>query len=283
MNEQLESDLRAVLRERAGAVPDTVAARLTHVDYRPRTHRLRAPVVIGATATAAALAGTLAVVISLGAGASNAFAGWSPTPTPPAPGQLAGAQTSCEQAQSPIAGLPLQLSDTRGPFTFSIYADSTTSATCIKGPSFTAVSGSISSSPITAPAGHILLSSSHASENSGAAYTVAEGRTGTGVSGVTLRLEDGTTVQATVGNGWFVAWWPDAQAVKSAELVTSSGPVTQTLNLPPAAPSGAGGTDRQGGSMSSSMSGGGRGSETQSSFGGSASPQSSSGASSGPQ
>ena len=43
----------------------------------------------------------------------------------------------------------------------------------------------------------------------------------TGVSAVTLVLDDGTKVQATVDNGWFVAWWPNAGQPKSAELTTS--------------------------------------------------------------
>jgi hypothetical protein len=207
-------------------------------------------VAVGALVTAAA-AGLLALVISLSAGASNAFAGWTPKPTPPAPGQLAGARASCQASQSPIAGLSLQLSDTRGPFTFSIYANDSSSATCIIGPSFTAVSGSMSSYPVDVPAGHILMSSSHATDRTGSSYSLAEGRTGTGVSGVTLTLDDGTNVQATVGNGWFVAWWPSSHTVKSAELTTASGTTTQTFDQPayPPPPSGAGS-----GSMSSSSS-----------------------------
>jgi hypothetical protein len=259
MTNHLETDLREALQAGAAQVPASAAERLTRHDYHPRTRRLRPPVAIGALATGAA-AGTAAVVISLGAGAYNAFAGWSPTPTAPAPGQLAAAQASCEQSQSPIAGLPLQLSDTRGPFTFSIYADSTTSATCIKGPSFTVVSGSMSSNPVSVPAGHILLSSSHATERGGDAYSVAEGRTGTGVTGVTLTLGDGSTVQATVGNGWFVAWWPSSQVVTSAQLASSSGTTTQTFESPAVPPGLAG---ARGGSSSSSMGssvGGGTGS-----------------------
>jgi hypothetical protein len=215
------------------------------MDYRPRTRRLQPPVAIGAFASAAAGAGALALVISLGAGASDAFAGWTARPTAAAPGQLAAAQASCEAGQSPIGGLPLQLSDTRGPFTFSIYADANSSATCIKGPSFTAISGSMSSDTVTVPAGRILLSSSHARSRAGDAYSVAEGRAGAGVTGVTLTLDDGSTVQATVGNGWFVAWWPSSHVVKSAELATASGTATQTFDdaaMPPPPPGAASGS-----------------------------------------
>ena len=40
MTEQLESELRAALRERADQVPAASIARLSHLDYHPRTRRL---------------------------------------------------------------------------------------------------------------------------------------------------------------------------------------------------------------------------------------------------
>jgi hypothetical protein len=243
MTDQLESDLRAALHERAARVSGAAIGRLTGVDYRPRTRRLQQPVALGALASTAAGAGALAVIISLGAGASNAFAGWTPQPTKPAPGQLAAASAACESGQSPVAGLPLKLADTRGPFTFSIYADSQSSATCIKGPSFIAISGNMASSAVTVPDGQIQVSSYHSTAGGpnthmtnpqrGPAYSFAEGRIGAGVSGVTLVLDDGSKVQATVGGGWFVAWWPGARAAKSAQVTTPTGVTTQTLNIPP--------------------------------------------------
>jgi uncharacterized membrane protein YgcG len=242
MTEQLEAEVRAALRERAAQVPAASIARLTHIDYRPRTRRLeppwrvRPPLAIGALTTAAGTAGAVAVIVSLTAGASNAFAGWTAKPTPPAPGQLAGARASCETSQSPISGLPLKLADTRGPYTFAIYADSSSSAACIKGPSFVAVSASVASSAVNVPAGQILLSASHQTDRGGDGYSFADGRTGAGVSGVTLTLDDGTNVQATVGGGWFVAWWPGGHLIKSAELSTPTGVVTQTFNLSPEIP-----------------------------------------------
>ena len=235
MNEQLESDLRAALRARAGQVPAAAVTRLTGLEYRPRTRRWRPPVTLGALAAAGAAA-SVAVIASLGAGTSNAFAGWSPKPTAPAPGQLAAAQASCESGQSPIAGLPLELSDTRGPFTFSVYANSTSSATCIQGPSFSAVAANLASSAVNVPAGQVLLSAMHRSDRGGQRFAFAEGRTGAGVTALTLTLGDDSRVQATVGNGWFVAWWPGGEGIKSAELTTPAGPKTQTFNLSPEIP-----------------------------------------------
>ena len=44
--------------------------------------------------------------------------------------------------------------------------------------------------------------------------------------------DDGTDVQATVANGWFVAWWPSGARLKAAQLTTPAGVSTQTFNLP---------------------------------------------------
>jgi hypothetical protein len=267
MSDQLRADLSAALRTRAAQVPQASIDRLTRLDYRPRTRGVRPPVAIGAAAaTAGAAAAAVAVAISLSAGASNAFAGWSPTPTAPSPSQLAQSRAECA-AHAPVAGLPLQLTDTRGPFTFSVYADSTSSATCISGPSFTAVSGSTSSAPVVVPTGAVQLSTAHQTNGDGQAYSFAEGHAGSGVTGVALVLADGTNVQATLQNGWFVAWWPSAETVKSADVTTPAGVKTQTLNDHPGPPGAPDGQRRSGssfGSASGSSSGGGPGVSVQS-------------------
>ena len=129
----------------------------------------------------------------------------------------------------------------------------------MQGPSFTAASGSMSSYPVSVPAGHILLSSSHATDRGGDVYSLAEGRTGSDVTGVTLTLDDGSGVQATVGNGWFIAWWPGSHDIKSAQLTTPSGVITQTFDMSqPPVPGGAGSGSR-GYRSSGSMSGFGPG------------------------
>ncbi|HJS97296.1 MAG TPA: hypothetical protein VJ741_23705, partial [Solirubrobacteraceae bacterium] len=174
----------------------------------------------------------LAVIISLGAGASNAFAGWSPKPTKAVPGQLAAASAACQRSQSSVAGDPLAIADTRGPFTFAVYANSESTISCIQGPSFVLLSQSKTSSPVNVPADRVLISSLRRSARGGHAFGFTYGRTGTSVSAVTLVLDDGTKVQATVANGWFVAWWPSGAQLKAAELTTPSGVSTQTFNLP---------------------------------------------------
>jgi hypothetical protein len=274
MTNQLETALRSALRERADDVPMISVDRLTRVDYHPRTRSLRPPLAIGMGALAGA-AGTVVAVVSLSAGASSAFAGWTPTPTRPSPGQLANAYQDCK-AKSPVAGLPLRLTDTRGPFTFAVYADSTSSAICISSPSFTSVSGQSSSAPASIPPGKLLLSTSHTTNRDGQAYSFGDGHTGDGVSAVTLVLDDGTKVQATVANGWFVAWWPGGHDVKTADITTPEGVKTQTFDLNRESPCGA--MQCTGGAIGTNSSGpvnsGSRGTVSRSeSFGGARSGQ----------
>jgi hypothetical protein len=84
----------------------------------------------------------------------------------------------------------------------------------------------------------------------GQAFRQLAGRVGPDVTGVTLVLADGSTVEATVANGWFAAWWPGrwsgnhmvpptdqslsplGQSVpQSVEITTASGTTTQPLDV----------------------------------------------------
>jgi hypothetical protein len=270
MNSQIEAELRAALELRAAELPGDPGARLAALDYHPRTHRLRRPAALGALAGAA---GTAGVVISLVGGAADAFAGWSAVPTRPSPDQLAAAAAHC-QSRSPIAGLPLKLTDSRGPFTFQIYADASSSAECVSGPSFLAVTTNQSNAPRPVADNGLLADhvSSHLTYRGGRIFSFADGNTGSSVSAVSLILDDGSRVQATVQNGWYVAWWPGARELKRAELTTADGTRTQDFPAVPAVPTVPAtpcptGNCAGGEAGSTSSSGGGRNSGRSTSFG----------------
>lgn len=224
----MESELRAALRERASEVPSSSVARVTHRDYRPGRRVIRRPVGLGAIAGAGAAAGIVAAVAFLGSGVSNAFAGWTAQPAPVSPAQLRAVAAHC-RAQSPIGGLPLVLSDGRGPFAFLIFASRLESVACISGPSFTSASGSVSSVAVSVAAGQVSLTTAHQAIRDGQRFSFADGHVGSGVTGVKLLLDDGSTVVATVGHGWFAAWWPGARDIRAADIYTSSGVRTQRL------------------------------------------------------
>jgi len=255
-----ETRLREALHERAQDVPETALERLAAHDYRPRTRRLRPSLAIGAGA--AASAGAIAAIVSLTAGASSAFAGWTPTPNTPTSGQVASAKLNCS-ARSPISGLPLVLTDTRGPFTFQIYADDHASAVCTTGPSFQSVQASASTRPVKIPADKLEANGVQTASKDGQPYSFLDGMVGSQVSGVTVVLSDGTRVTATVQNGWFVAWWPGSTEATKALIAIPSGTITTTISqagpgLPPPATATGNGPSTSSSQQSGSISGGGQ-------------------------
>lgn len=264
MIDQLESELRSAMKARADDLPRGAGTRIRARDYRPRTRDLRPPVAAGVLTTAAAAAAAV-LLIDLGPQAPAAFAGWSATPTHASTAQVTGAQGDCT---TKLAGLPEQvapaaaqrhgktpllqdlakletttpvLTDTRGPFTFVVYDSGNAHASCISGPGFTSVS--MQSATVhdgAAPAGKIVPSFQVRTARAGHAYAFVEGRAGDGVTAATLVLSDGSHVQATLQNGWLVAWWPGSAQLTSALLTTASGTNTQKFDtkagcLPPAA------------------------------------------------
>jgi len=191
------------------------------------------PLLIGVGGVAAAsVAGVLAAVLSLAGGATNAFAGWTSRPIAPTAAQLAAATAYCAK-KMPDRGLPLKLTDTRGPFTFLVYSNDSSNDFCTIGPSFTNASGWSTSPPMRVPAGRLYLWAEHTTTDAGQAYTFMIARDGDGVSAANLTLDDGIGVTATVENGWVVAWWPGSHKLTRARLTTASGTQTQTFRLSP--------------------------------------------------
>jgi hypothetical protein len=303
MKTEFEAEVRQAFAACADTLPPGSADRLRAIDYGPREHRLRAPVIgVGALAGAATTGAVLSVVLG---GAAPAYAGWSATPTTtaaPSPAADASCQSQLSGTQPGPAGATLGsgawqsvLTDVRGPFTVALFQDDGAYAACFTSSSFTeinqvsegsgsnAASGSMSvqgqggggSSP-TGPGGGFSSTSvggtssgdlqqvtqTHLSISGDGPYTLVEGRTASGVTGVTLVRDDGQDVVATVEDGWLVAWWPGSATATSAQVSTPSGTTTEAL-VPsahgPAAPPSSPGSCTPGGSAgaSSSVSSGG--------------------------
>ena len=173
---------------------------------------------------AAAAAGA---AILLGSSAAPAFAGWTASPTAPLPGQLAAAEQHCATAP----GTPV-LTDTRGPYTASIYADG---STCVEGNGIEISSDGGGGATSSIPAGTVELNGAGESDSDGHALTMVDGPIGAGVTGVTITRSDGSSVQATVKNGWYLAWWPGTERAVTAQVASASGTSTQSF---PRAPEG---------------------------------------------
>jgi hypothetical protein len=230
MPDQLEQSLRDALSHRAAQLDPNSIARLSAIDYRPRRGRFGVVSAVSALGAGGAAA-ALTAVFALSSGAAPAFAGWQATPTSPAPGQLTQAALACGQD----LGSPV-LTDSRGPYTVSIYADSTARDVCLSGNGVSMSSSSSSVAPISVAAGHIELDGGGTRDSAGNALTLVDGRTGAGVTAVMIERSDGSSVQATVTNGWYVAWWPGTVAATNAEVTTASGTSTVTFPSTPALP-----------------------------------------------
>jgi hypothetical protein len=181
-----------------------------------------------ATAGVAAIAVGVGVFVlgSTGSAPTSAFAGWTTTPTAAAADQ---AQTADAECATRLAGasknglsanLDPEVTDTRGPYTLVIYER----ATCLSGPGFVSVHGQEAATGV----------SISTMARTGQPYTVAEGPAASDASTVTLSLEDGSKVQATVANSRFAVWWPSATRPTSVAISAPSGTHTEPLSLPPA-------------------------------------------------
>ncbi len=227
MSDLLEHDLREALAARAASIPPESSARLRAVDYHPRERRLPSWPVLGTLGVSGAAVAAAAAIL-LGSSAAPAFAGWSATPTAPLPGQLAAAEQRCTTG----GGTPV-LTDTRGPYTASIYADG---STCVEGDGITISSSSGGGGNPGVPAGKIALNGAGQSDSDGHALTMVDGPIGAGVTGVTITRSDGSSVQATVRNGWYLAWWPGSQRAATAQVASASATSTQSFPTAPDRP-----------------------------------------------
>ena len=205
------------------------------------SQRRRRPVKWVVLAGATGVAATVSTLVLVGGSPQSAFAGWSASPTAPASGQLTSADTDCQASLTQLppsiskgadaASLVPELSDVRGPYTLTVLGDGSQSEVlCISAQGNTSVRW-IALSGVPVGPGAIVVDRISFGARDGDPYTLVVGRTGKGVTGVTLSLGNGTDVTATSGNGVFVAWWPGSQSVTSAAVATATGVTTQTLNL----------------------------------------------------
>lgn len=211
--------------------------------------RLAVPVSVAAAAAVATTVATTAVVVG---GSTTAFAGWSAAPTAPVARETAAAQSAClsgatraqpanqavrlgqpvNKAPVPLDALTPVVTDTRGPYTVTIFQGTGgLYASCLTGPGSTVSTRQFVASTAPVPEGQVVVDQVAFRGLGGGTYTLVEGRAGPGVGAVRLVLDDGTTVEATEGNGIFVAWWPGAEGIRTAELATAAGPATQPLDL----------------------------------------------------
>lgn len=206
-----------------------IALRRSHLLAEIDRHApVRARRVLARIAGAAAAASAAVIIALVAFATSSAFAGWTASPRRPAPPSLHTAESACTRVTDAGAASPV-LVDGRGPYVLLLYASRGSSTLCLSGPSFTFVGRGRLASPLRAR--RIALTGILTGSTAMGPFSYAVGRVGEGVRGLALALDDGTTVRATVANGWFAAWWPGKEGIRSEEITTASGVVTQKVNL----------------------------------------------------
>ena len=68
----------------------------------------------------------------------------------------------------------------------------------------------------------------------GGGRTIAYGRVGPDGATVKVGFDDKSTVDASVANGWWAAWWPGSRPVAAVASVDGTSVVTATVEAPPA-------------------------------------------------
>ena len=254
MDTQVEHELRLALAARAAELPSDASSRLLAARYRPRS-ALQRPALAAGGAAVVAGAVVAVLLVGLGTDTSRAFAGWSATPTAPSGGQVRKARGACrsqidttsahiEHAQKTASALhqpsPFPdisaggwhevVVDIRGPYTVVLFvaAHGAAELSCFSGRQPVSLGGSFATHPPPrVPAGHVSIVSSGSTttppDEGSQHFSLLVGRTGPGVTGVTLRRRNGTRVTASLANGWFLAWWPGTQGGTATEVTTSMG------------------------------------------------------------
>jgi hypothetical protein len=268
--------VREAVAVRMESISDDHVAQLLAHDYRPREHRIgRWPTVGAVAATAGLTAGIL--VAALSTGATSAFAGWTPVPAPATPAAVVQARTTCadvpaadvvaSEARGPYTaivytrnGKPWQCvvkgghvllnKGTEYPLKIVIRP----AAGKVSLPAFNHTATGRAGRLVTrlSPRLQHLLRQTEipteqfqkartqlfAAETGASSLAAASGYVGSGVTSVTFVLRDGLHVKATVGNRWYLAWWPGSDAPSAhypvTMLVTTQAGTTKAqFKIPP--------------------------------------------------
>ncbi len=214
---------------------ELTAAGVSAARSRPVRHRIRAAV---ATAAVVAVAAAAFTFLPLGASAP-AIAGWGPEPSEPTASLLAAAALRCpppldaepsEQLFSFMAADPVIAGiDVRGNAAAAVFADHTQYFVCnlVEEDGGWAFSSGLHGTP-SADAGTIDADAEHQWVYGEMRLTTVVGFLDGAVERVSVELADGTQLDASVGDGMFIAWWPTQSAFARASAYDAAGALIGT-------------------------------------------------------
>jgi len=184
--------------------------------------------------------------VGTGAALGTVTGPWQAQGLPLGDPQIAVISDACataarEQLGEAEANLPTALVDARGQgFATAVLADDTRAIEClveIDGSGASRVDSVIRLAPSLSKAvtdTAIAIVSLIDAEDREGGRTLVIGRAGVHATGVTLPFAGGSAVGASVGGGWFAAWWPGHKRPATIDAVDSTGLVLASAT-PPAA------------------------------------------------
>lgn len=153
------------------------------------------------------------------------FAAWSQTPLPPDPGLAAAAlnvPSACTSGEDG-AGIHILLQDRRTAQTAAfLFAGPTTFGSCMI--SSSGGRSSAGSGPaLEAMDGTLSIDDNGGGGEGGETVRELGGRVAATASQVVIHLTDGRSVIASLGNGYWLAWWPDTVRADKVVATDASG------------------------------------------------------------
>jgi hypothetical protein len=275
MSDTFEQQLHAAFAERIDGVSPAIGEHLRSIDYHPRPARRRALPVVGAlvaTLTTAVIAAVL--LLSTGTPAAFAGWTAVPSPPTAAAlaaaqaacGNVPSTDMLAAEARGPYTALTFNRDDKRwqciakgsrlvlnvstryptrayasapaGKVMLPVITQQAFGRTTVRLRKLNNRYQEVASDGndrSTVKHENSLLAAIAAARSGPGTLSVAVGIAGPGVSGVTFVLADGDRIDATVNNGWYVAWWPGAGkpgGATAARIAVSTVSGTRSSGVP---------------------------------------------------
>jgi hypothetical protein len=223
LSEQIE-DRQLENRIRRAFEPLDLEIELDQIVRQPAIRRRGRRWVTASTLAACMVFAVVGLVLWSPLGERPAF-GWTKDPRVPTPDDAAAIDAVC----APMAqGLPLKVIDVRGDAAAAFYSDGPSYSLCLAAKTSTGwnplASGGGSGRPPADLTATMTMSTpllQTTSELGTRTLKAVVGRVPTVTQTVQITLSDGTTVDASLANGTYLAWWPSDVAISSA---TAYGP-----------------------------------------------------------
>ena len=177
-------------------------------------------------------------------GAATPAQAWTAVPLPQDSAILARAEEVCGHGATngkspgtgPIdAGLPLSVVDARGNTAVAFFTDDHRYSACQFWWGSDGVVGSVMSWQgvlVSSDASSLDVLTAQTSPGESDKALLLIGHTGPSAARVTIQLGSGREVEASIGHGYYLAWWPEPEQVITIDAADSSGKTLHVLERP---------------------------------------------------